>query len=295
MSTKIEWTDEVWNPIVGCSKISEGCQNCYAEKMARRLVSMRNEKYFGTVDHFFLMKKIKRGWTGRTVFHRDTLTKPRSWKKPRKVFVNSMGDLFHDENKFDAIHEIWDVMKSCPQHIFQVLTKRPLNMRKCIKKIYSLERLGWAKGFWNHVWLGVTVENKFHVDRIETLREIPAAVRFVSLEPLLGPVDLSKYLMNCLGCGNNGSSAYIIGHENQLCRSCEERKEGPSIDWVIVGGENGPGARPMSIDWARDIRDQCQEAGVPFFYKGPGGVRKPRHRVLDGREWNEFPKGDQND
>lgn len=234
MSTNsgIEWTETTWNPVVGCDKVSAGCTNCYAERMALRLQAMG-------------MKKYRNGF--KVSLCPELLTLPYRWKKPRAVFVNSMGDLFHDEVPFWFIEAIFDTMNNTPQHNYQILTKRD----KRLSELAS--RLAWGK----NIWMGVTVENKDVTGRIEHLQEVPAAIRFLSLEPLLGPLP-----------------------NLPLHR----------IDWVIVGGESGPGARPMAPEWARDIRDQCVQHSVPFFFKQWGGIRrKANGRLLEGRTWDEMP------
>jgi protein gp37 len=194
-----------------------------------------------------------------------------------------MSDLFHDNISPGQIHEIWDVMKACPQHVFMVLTKRPERMKEVLEHIYRLERFGAAVGFWSHVWLGVTAENQRRLDeRVKILLQITAAVRFVSIEPMLGPVDLHNFLPHVSSC---------------RCPECYHRsfksKPAYTVDWVIAGGETGPGARPIHPDWVWDLRDQCVSMSIPFFFKGWGswmGTSAIERRLLDGREWNEFPK-----
>ena len=230
--SKIEWTDATWNPVTGCNKISPGCKHCYAERMAGRLQAMRVDKYR---DGFAV------------AVHPDTLDIPLRWRKPRAIFVNSMSDLFHDRVSDDFIRQVFAVMEQADWHRYQALTKRP-------ERVVALnDALPWP----SQVWLGVSVESAAYVHRIDLLRQTHAAVKFLSLEPLLGPLpDLN-----------------LTG-----------------IDWVIVGGESGPGARPMQADWARDIRTQCLAACVPFYFKQWGGVFKKRHgRLLDGRTWDEMP------
>lgn len=305
--TKIEWADKTWNPITGCTPISEGCQNCYAKRMSKRLAGRcgyPKDKPFAVT------------------IHRDKFEQPLHWKKPSRIFVCSMGDLFDDAVPFRYIHEIWDVMKKCPQHNFLILTKRPEIMRIVLGRIYSLERLGAAMGFWSHIWLGVTAETQQRADeRIPILLQTPAAKRFVSVEPMLGQIDLKHLQPNreveidCLS-GTHGVISPHAGINEKL-------------DWVICGGETGPGARPMHPDWARSLRDQCQAAGTPFFFKSWGewvnpdqtyspynrpfithhfvknkvsrfGEKDPdmvikmgknrAGRLLDGREWNEYPE-----
>lgn len=272
--TKIEWTDETWNPITGCTPISEGCQNCYAKRMANRL---RGRCGYQEDEPF------------RVTAHRDKLDMPERWKKPRMVFVCSMGDLFHDMVTNYEIHTIWDVMKACPQHIFMVLTKRPERMREALKMIYSKERMGWSMGFWNHVWLGVTCENQQRADeRIPILLQIPAAVRFVSCEPMLGPIDLKEIEVPAKYDELNRSGHYPSKF-NALTTEYDDvhyHQPPASLNWVICGGETGHGARPMHPDWARSLREQCQDAGVPFFFKKHGNNKD---RLLDGQIWEQWP------
>lgn len=258
--SKIEWTDATWNPVVGCSMVSPGCDNCYAISMSRRIEATGNEAYRGitTGDD----------WTGLVRLVPERLDQPLRWKRPRRVFVNSMSDLFHPDLRSAAIGAVFDTMRQAPQHQFQILTKRPRRMAALAKTAVFGE--GWPLP---NVWLGTSIESDRYVFRADHLRNTPAAVRFLSLEPLLGPLpslDLTD------------------------------------IDWVIVGGESGPGARPMHPDWVRDIRDRCLSAGVPFFFKQwgewiPGvsedGVlgfrrvgKKTAGRVVDGRTWDEMPK-----
>jgi protein gp37 len=231
-SSYIEWTDATWNPVTGCTKISPGCANCYAERLARRLQAMGSPHYRLGFD---------------VAWHEDVLDAPLTWRKPRRVFVNSMSDLFHEDVPFTFVERVFDVMRRAERHQFQILTKRSDVLAR-----YSA-RLVWPP----NVWMGVSVESSPYAYRIDHLRSVSAAVRFVSLEPLLGPVcdlDLSR------------------------------------IDWVIVGGESGPGARPMQESWVLDIRDRCVSSGVPFFFKQWGGVRrKASGRLLEGRSWDQFP------
>ncbi len=233
-ASKIEWTDATWNPVTGCDKISPGCQRCYAERMAKRLQAMGVAKY-------------RNGFA--VTLHPDTLAMPLRWRQPRAIFVNSMSDLFHPKVPDEFIAAVFDVMARAHWHRYQILTKRP-------ERLASLNsRLPWPA----QVGLGVSVENGKYAHRIDQLRETGAAVKFLSLEPLLGPLPN----LNLAG-----------------------------IHWVIVGGESGPGAREMQPDWARDIRDQCLDAGVPFHFKQWGGVFKKRNgRELDGRTWDEMPAG----
>lgn len=232
--SSIEWTDATWNPVTGCTKISPGCKNCYAEKMAKRLQAMRQPRYS---DGFKL------------TLQPDVVEQPLHWKKSKVIFVNSMSDLFHHEIPIDYLRKIFETMVRADWHIFQILTKRSERLAVVGKQLY------WPE----NVWMGVSVESDEYKYRIKHLASIQCSVRFLSLEPLLGPI----------------SELPLTG-----------------IDWVIVGGESGPGARPMNPKWVRDIRDRCTKANVPFFFKQWGGVRKSRlGRILDGRTWDEMPSG----
>lgn len=241
--SKIEWTEVTWNPVAGCSVISPGCTNCYAMRLAARLALMGQEKYAGTTR-----RSGKRSvWTGQINLVPDALELPRSWHKGRMIFVNSMSDLFHPEVPESFIVRVFSVMQDCPQHTFQILTKRGERLSEVAL------RLPWPE----NVWMGVSVENSDYLSRADHLRQVPAHVRFLSVEPLLGPL-----------AGLN-----LAG-----------------IHWVIVGGESGPGARPVDAEWVRDIRDQCVAARVPFFFKQWGGTNKKKAgRLLDGRTWDELP------
>jgi len=230
--SSIEWTEATWNPVTGCTKISEGCRNCYAARMANRLHAMGNPRY---VNKF------------KVTLHHDLLELPLKWKKPRRIFVNSMSDLYHNDVPLDFIKEVFSIMKTAHWHTFQILTKRPERL------LEIADQLPWP----DNVWQGVSVEDERVVHRIDILRRIPAKIRFLSCEPLIGPLDN----MNLAG-----------------------------IHWVIVGGESGPGARPMKAEWVRSIRDQCQRNGVAFFFKQWGGVHKHINgRELDERTWDEYP------
>jgi protein gp37 len=314
-SSKIEWTDTTWNPTTGCDKVSPGCDNCYACGLAKRLKGMGSAKYQNDGD-----PRTSGPGFGLTV-HPDTVNDPFTWKKPRKVFVNSMSDLFHDDVPNRFIAEVFAVMAATPQHTYQVLTKRHGRMRSLLRdgtfraavEIYLANRLRVTEAelSWPlpNVWLGVSVEDQKWADiRIPALLDTPAAVRFLSCEPLLGPVDLEQSLAS-----REASRALP---DMPLARYW--------IDWVIVGGESGPGARPMDPAWARSLRDQCQAGGVPFHFKQWGaftpagviGLGRPypgnvfvgepvnddgfrtemtrvgkgkAGRVLDGRTWDEFP------
>lgn len=239
----IEWTEATWNPIVGCTVLSPGCTNCYAMRLAARLEAMGSEKYAG-------LTRISGGrpkWTGVMRLDSASLDLPRRWRGGRLIFVNSMSDLFHDRVSDDWIHQIFEVMVETDRHTYQVLTKRP--ERASI--------LGANLTWPSHIWLGTSVESIDYMTRIDALRNTPARVRFLSLEPLLGPLE---------GLDLRG------------------------IDWVIVGGESGPRARAMDPSWVRSIRDQCTAQGVAFHFKQWGGPNKKKTgRLLDGRTWDEFP------
>lgn len=230
--SKIQWTDKVWNPVTGCTKTSPACKNCYAETMARRLKAMGQRKYIAGFE---------------VMTHHDALSEPLRWKKPKFVFVCSMGDLFHTDVPFEFIAEVFTVMAATPHHTYLMLTKRPERM------LEFAESHTWPV----NVWAGTSVENNDYVHRADLLRQVPAPVRFISAEPLLGPLpDLDL----------------------------------DGIDWLIVGGESGPGWRPMDVNWARDLRNRCIDEGVAFFFKQHAGFM-PRNlgRELDGREWNGVP------
>ena len=231
-TTKIEWTETTWNPTTGCTKISSGCKNCYAERMSLRLQAMGVKKYN---DGFNL--KI----------HPEVLEEPYSWRKPRTVFVNSMSDLFHENMPLDFIQKVFKVMNDNPMHTFQVLTKRADILSK-----YSSD-LVWSK----NIWMGVTVENQENVSRVDFLRNVNANVKFISIEPLIGEIR-------------------ALNLEN--------------IDWVIVGGESGPGARPIKEKWVVSLKEQCLNQNTHFFFKQWGGVNKKKNgRLLDGQTWDEMP------
>jgi protein gp37 len=241
----IEWTEATWNPVAGCSMVSPGCTNCYAQRMAARLSAIGVKKYIGTTR-----KSGRRAvWTGKVRFDGPALSIPLKWRKPKRIFVNSMSDLFQTPVPEDFIRNVWSVMEKAHWHTFQILTKRPERMRDVL--------VSGKFPILKNVWLGTSVENQDNADRIATLREVPAQVRFVSFEPLIGPVIDP----NLLG-----------------------------IHWAIVGGESGPGARPMEHWWVEELRDACKEQGVAFFFKQWGGVRKDRTgRTLEGRTWDEYP------
>ena len=249
MPSRIPWTDETWNPTTGCNNdiISAGCTHCYARRVAQHRLKGR----FGyPVDDPF-----------RVTVHRDNLDRPTHWRKPRRVFLCSMGDLFHDDVPFGVIHEIWDVMKACPDHTFCILTKRPERMRRVVERIYSLERMGASMGFWSHVWLGVTAENQRCADeRIPILLRTPAAVRFVSIEPMLSEIDAGKHLQS-------------------------------GLDWCIIGCESGPKSREMKEEWVKSLVRQCESAKVAVFYK-QAKVEGKVHSLpkLDGKSYCQYPQ-----
>lgn len=229
----IEWTEATWNPVTGCSKVSAGCKYCYAERLALRLQAMGNTRY-------------RNGF--RVTLHHDLIEMPKRWREPRRIFVNSMSDLFHEQVPLDFIQRVFATMRECPQHTFQVLTKRSLRLRELAGDVE------WAP----NIWMGVSVEDARVIRRIDDLKAVPAAVRFLSCEPLIGPLD----------------NLPLAG-----------------IHWVIVGGESGPGARPMRIEWIRSLYRQCRSADVPFFFKQWGGVRKDlAGRTLNGRTYDEMPR-----
>lgn len=231
-NSSIEWTDSTWNPVTGCTKISPGCKHCYAERMAIRLSGMNQPRYRNGFE---------------VTLQSDLVRLPLRWRQPRVIFVNSMSDLFHEEIPESFIMEVFQTMLEAHWHTFQILTKRANRLAEIAG------RLPWPI----NVWMGVSVESPRYVYRIERLRGVPAAVRFLSIEPLLGPIP----------------SLPPAG-----------------IDWVIVGGESGPRARPMQPDWVRDIRDGCLAKGIPFFFKQWGGTRKKTAgRTLDGRTWDGMP------
>ena len=234
MATKstIGWTQMTWNPVTGCTKVSQGCKHCYAERLAERLQSMRTPRY-------------RNGF--QLTLHPDLLDAPLRWSRPQMIFVNSMSDLFHAAVPLEFIQQVFDTIVRCPRHTFQVLTKRGARLRELAS------RLSWPE----NLWMGVSVENGRVLSRVDDLRHVPARIRFLSCEPLIGPLDdLSLH----------------------------------DIHWVIVGGESGPGARPMKATWVESILQQCRKAEVPFFFKQWGGVWKKRYgRTLHGRTYDELP------
>ncbi|WP_221091178.1 DUF5131 family protein [Deinococcus aquaedulcis] len=225
--TGIEWTDKTWNPTTGCTKVSAGCKNCYAEEITKRFKNTFPEGFAFTI-------------------HPQRLEQPKSWRTPSRIFVNSMSDLFHEQMPLSYLKQIFEVMEACPHHVFQVLTKRGDRLAEVA------HLLPWP----DNVWMGVSVETQKYTSRIDALRQVPAKVRFLSCEPLLGPLTLD-----------------LTG-----------------IHWVITGGESGRRHRPIEEEWVRNIRDQCQAGGVAFFHKQWGGATpKKNGRLLDGRVWDEMP------
>jgi protein gp37 len=231
-NSRIEWTEATWNPVTGCSKVSPGCAHCYAETFA--------ERWRGLPGHPYQQGFDLRLWPER-------LEVPLRWRRPRTIFVNSMSDLFHEEIPAEYVAEIFDVMQRADWHVFQILTKRPERLEALA------DDLPWPP----NVWMGVSIENRRFVHRADYLRRTPAQTKFISAEPLLGPLE---------GLDLSG------------------------IDWLIAGGESGPRHRPMDVEWARDLRDRCVEENVAFFFKQWGGIRsKSGGRMLDGRKWDELP------
>lgn len=281
----IEWTDETWNPVTGCTKVSPGCAHCYAETFA--------ERFRGVPGHPFEQGFDLKLWPER-------LTKPFTWKKPRKVFVNSMSDLFHEDVSDYFIADVWAAMARAQQHTFQILTKRPERMRKLLNSTEFEGLFGAALQFapgvtqadlvksvlmplpLPNVWMGVSVENQRWADiRIPELLATPAAVRFLSCEPLLGPLDFDRYHPEF-------GTHYLTGLDEHY----PEDGQSIAIDWVIVGGESGPKARPFDLAWARSIVAQCRAAGVPVFVKQlgakPVGALQPIDRVVDAESEHVF-------
>lgn len=239
--TGIEWTQATWNPVTGCDQVSPGCDNCYAKALAKRLKAMGNPRY---------QRDGGRRTSGpgfAVTLHPDVLELPRRWRDGRLIFVNSMSDLFHAEVPDSFVEAVFETMLETPQHTYQILTKRPRRLAR------MADRLPWPQ----NVWMGTSIESEDFAWRADYLRKVPAAVRFLSLEPLLGPLD-----------------DLVLD----------------AIDWVITGGESGPRSRPCDPRWVRDIRDRCQSAGVAFFHKQWGGrTPKAGGRELDGRTWDEMP------
>lgn len=276
--TKIQWTDAVWNPVVGCSKVTAGCAHCYAEVMATRLSAnpATSKRYAGTVR--------KGKWTGQVNRVVQALGEPRHWKKPRRVFVNSMSDLFHESVPLGFILCVYNIMMECPQHTFQVLTKRPKRALEFYRYWEDLPIHMHGQYPPKNIQLGVSAENQETADeRIPILLKIDSAVRFLSCEPLLGPIHLDDGESSWLTCNGSEPSEEACG--SYACMGHHFH----GIDWVIAGGESGTNARPMHSAWARSLRDQCQAAGVPFFFK-QWGEWLPDSQVIehDPRHWPRF-------
>ena len=251
-NSTIEWTETTWNPVAGCTKVSAGCKNCYAERMAKRLAAIaraaqaKGRNPGRTANYMRVVDRSGR-WNSQMVLDGDALQDPGRWRQPRLVFVNSMSDLFHEDVPLDFIVRVFEVMNATPRHTFQILTKRPHIAARYAKS------LSWPR----NIWLGTSVEDALATHRIKDLQRIDAHVRFLSVEPLLGPIP---------------------------------RLPLSGIHWVIVGGESGPSARVMKPEWVRQIRNRCVTQHVPFFFKQWGGVNKKRTgRELDGRTWDEMP------
>ncbi len=333
-NTSIEWATKTWNPVRGCSLVSDGCRHCYAMKQAHRF-SGPGGPYEGLTE----IGPAGPRWTGRITLVTDALEEPLHWRKPERIFVNSMSDLFHEGVPGEFIDQVFAVMAMCPRHTFQILTKRPDRMRGYLLESRRRELVMQAgerirpsapPQHWYHVsdwscrltpwplsnvWLGTSCENQQTADeRIPLLLQAPAAIRFISAEPLLGSVDLLSWLplANCPHCGHPESSHHYersLGSQhgngsvaNPLCFCRKMRGErrhdigdpmarhADTIDWVIVGGESGPRARPMHPDWARSLRDQCAAAGVAFFFKQWGEWRPGYDRDRDDPDWRNVPK-----
>jgi len=313
--TKIAWCDATWNPIIGCSRVSPGCEHCYAERLSGS--RLRHLETYGSV-----VDDVGR-WNGRTLFMPDRLDQPMRWKRPRKIFVNDMGDTFHESVKFETIAALFGVMAACQQHTFQVLTKRPERMLAFFVWLFDQRHPNEAEllksdlardngidkvrepptttifvqakrhlqTFWDwciadkwplpNVWLGVTCEDQKRADeRIPLLLKCPAVVRFVSAEPLLGPIDFRPWLEDPCDCG-----IPALEGSGQHAPGCRTFKEPWGLDWVIPGGESGPKARPCDVGWIRSIRDQCKEAGTPCFVKQMGSNPVWVGPLSDGCKW----------
>jgi len=291
--TKIEWADATWNPVVGCTKVSAGCDNCYAIRTAHRMAANPNP----LVSQAYAGTEAGGEWTGKVNLLSDRLDQPLKWRRPRRIFVNAQSDLFHEAVPDDFITRVWAVMTLAPQHVFQILTKRHARMRSLLSAprfqddvwraatVLMGER-GIDKGrhfAWPlpNVWLGVSVEDQRWADiRIPALLDTPAAVRFLSCEPLLGPMDLQMAVPRPCTCGPG--QTFLIGETRAHKTGCPALRW-PFPDWVVVGGESGPNARPMHPTWARSLRDQCASTGVAFHFKQAGSVL--------AREWGCNGKG----
>jgi protein gp37 len=280
----IEWTDATWNPVTGCDRVSPGCAHCYALTLAKRLKAMGNPKYQRDGD-----PKTSGPGFGVTL-HPDVLEQPLRWRRPRMVFVNSMSDLFHEEIPDEFIARVFNVMAGATQHTFQVLTKRPERAAQFVPAFYERVYREATYTPLENVWLGVSIENARWVGRADVLREIPAAVRFVSAEPLLGPL-VERAICSSCSQWPYADSAECQCEGTRWWWTSESLYLG-GIDWLIAGGESGRGARPVDPGWVRDLRDYCVAADVAFFFKQWGGrTPKAGGRELDGRTWDEMPAG----
>jgi protein gp37 len=293
--TTIAWTDATWNPIRGCTRVSPGCVNCYAEVVAARF-SGPGQPYEGLATRVNGHTR----WTNRVRFIPEHLADPLRWQRPRRIFVNSMSDLFHEHLTAETVAQVWAVMALAPQHIYQILTKRPQRMYKTLtmrgfyqqvlqhadrlrgefprKQLLRVPVSDPTKFPYRHVWLGTSVEDQQRADeRIPWLVKTPAAVRFLSCEPLLGPINLHRYLWQ----GYHYDTAY--GREWDVTSRDD-------LHWVIVGGESGRGYREMDLAWAQSLQEQCSEMGVPFFFKQDSALRSGQGEAALGRIYHEFPE-----
>jgi protein gp37 len=308
--TAIAWTNSTWNAAIGCSHVSEGCRFCYAEELATR---------FGWT---------KKAWTApnaaeNVILKPHKLDLPLRWQEPRRIFVNSLSDVFHEQISDDYIDLMFAVMAASPRHTYQILTKRPKRMRDYVNALtlgrldnawaYLIQTNDWVNRHGknmtldamhrylalplDNVWLGTSVEAQREADeRIPLLLQTQAVVRFLSCEPLLGPVSLYRWLSSMKDRDDHLASHLTDGLWHDACAFCVNRRRHGgtgverSIDWAIIGGESGPNFRPMDLDWARSLRDQCVEAGVAFFYKQNSNRRPGQDTLLDGREWHQFPE-----
>ena len=300
--SKIEWTDASWQPVVGCTKVSEGCQNCYAERMAMRLAAIECHKLNNHLTPHLAeehikkyMRVVKKGWNGKVFCDESALDKPLHWHKPRRIFVDSMGDLFHPGVPFGFIKKVRQVAIDCPQHTLQFLTKRPeiaLKFTQWMAGQDDISIAAWPR----NCWLGVTAENQRCADeRIPTLLQIPAAVRFVSCEPLFGEINFSEFEVEDWRCDNCGE--FYSHFQDATCNHCgyaERHSEYHNpLDWVIVGCESGPKRRECKIEWVRSIVEQCKAADVPVFVKQIPINGKVSHKMSEWSEdlrLQEYPK-----
>ncbi len=310
-NTKIQWTDATWSPVVGCSKVSPGCQNCWAERMAYRLSAIESNRIYKARQIYERKYSLHivnpDGWTGNIICDESVLDKPLHWKKPRMIFVCSMGDLFHESVPFTFLTKVMAMAEKCKQHTFLLLTKRPERMADCFKDMPPP----------SNTWLGVTAENQEMADkRIPILLQIPAAVRFVSIEPMLSGINMERFegkkgkIFQCLKCGWKDDDTKLTGGNLSMnCPKCNARNTlganhkdelkaieyYPGLDWVIVGCESGPGARYCQITWIEDIINQCKTAHVPVFVKqihlnNKAKAIKDIEKFPTGLRIREYPK-----